>query len=63
MGFFVEINKLTEKLQEQEVEVEQLSNTDIYISGNLNIETLEEIFDSLSDYEIQFIKEEPITYN
>lgn len=63
MGFFVEINKLTEKLQEQEVEVEQLSNTDIYISGNLNIETLEEIFDSLGDYEIEFIREEPITYN
>lgn len=63
MGLFVEINKLTEKLQEQEVEFEQLSNTDIYISGDLNIEKLEEVFNSLGDYKIEFIREELITYN
>lgn len=63
MGFSVEINKITKKLQEREVKAEQLSNSDIYISGNLNIETLEELFNSLSDYEIKFVREEPITYN
>jgi hypothetical protein len=57
------LNKITESIQEQEVEVEQLSDTDIYISSNLDIDSLEEVFTSLDGYKIEFVKEEPITYN
>nr|QMP83738.1 MAG: hypothetical protein [Caudoviricetes sp.] len=59
----MEINKLTARLQEQGVETEQLSDSDIYISGNLDIDDLEEVFASLDGYKIEFVKEEPITYN
>jgi hypothetical protein len=59
----MEINKLTARLQEQGVETEQLSDSDIYISGNLDIDKLEEVFASMNGYKIEFIKEEPITYN
>nr|QMP83328.1 MAG: hypothetical protein [Caudoviricetes sp.] len=57
------LNKITTNLQEQEVDIEQLSNTDIYISGNLDIDSLEEVFASLDGYKIEFVREEPITYN
>jgi len=59
----MEINKLTARLQEQGVETEQLSDSDIYISGNLDIDKMEEVFASMNGYKIEFIKEEPITYN
>jgi hypothetical protein len=59
----MEINKLTARLQEQGVEIEQLSDSDIYISGNLDIDKMEEVFASMNGYKIEFIKEEPITYN
>lgn len=57
------LNKITTNLQEQEVDIEQLSNTDIYISGNLDIDSLEEVFASLDGYKIEVVREEPITYN
>lgn len=57
------INKITELLNDAEVNNEVLSNNDVYIHSDLAIEELETLFDFVEGYEIKFVRSEPIIYN
>ena len=59
----MDINKITDLLDDAEVKHEMLSNNDIYIHSGLDIEELETLFDSVEGYEIKFVRSEPIIYN
>ncbi len=59
----MDINRITDLLDDAEVKHEMLSNNDIYIHSELDIEELETLFDSVEGYEIKFVRSEPIIYN
>lgn len=59
----IDINRITDLLSDAEVKHEMLSNNDIYIHNELDIEELETLFDSIEGYEIKFVRSEPIIYN
>lgn len=53
------LNKITENL----TNYQEISNTDIYLENKISLEEIEQIFDSLHDYKIEFVRSEEITYN
>lgn len=57
------INKITDLLDEIKVESEKLSNNDMYVRTALSLEEVEALFASIGEYDIKFVRSEPIIYN